>query len=69
MSTATRRNYNVKVTEEEDGTFWAEVAELPGCFATGDTFEELMEAIGEAVGIYQADDPDLASVATVESRP
>jgi predicted RNase H-like HicB family nuclease len=36
----------------EDGTFWAEVLELPGCFASGDTKEELEEALAEAVSLY-----------------
>lgn len=37
---------------EEDGTFWAEVAELPGCFASGDSIEELAAALQEAVSLY-----------------
>jgi predicted RNase H-like HicB family nuclease len=28
---------------------------LPGCFATGDTLDELMEGLGEAIALYQAD--------------
>lgn len=36
----------------EDGSYWAEVVELPGCFASGDTLEELNEALDEAIGIY-----------------
>ncbi len=36
--------------------FWSEVSELPGCFATGRTLEELTEAVGEAVGLYLWDD-------------
>ena len=35
----------------EDGTYWAEVRELPGCFATGDDEAELREALEEAVEI------------------
>jgi predicted RNase H-like HicB family nuclease len=33
----------------EGGTLWAEVAELPGCFAMGDTPGELAEALAEAI--------------------
>jgi Uncharacterised protein family (UPF0150). len=33
----------------EDGSFWAQVRELPGCFASGHDMEELREAINEAV--------------------
>jgi predicted RNase H-like HicB family nuclease len=44
-------NYSVTV-HHEDGSFWAEVDDLPGCFAQGATMEELMEALTEAVGLY-----------------
>ena len=48
----------------EDGAYWAEVVELPGCFASGDTLDELKDALGEAIGMYLEDDsasarPDL----------
>lgn len=42
---------------EEDASFWAEVVELPGCFATGDTLDELREGLGEAISLYVKDDP------------
>ena len=35
----------------EDGSFWAEVEELPGCFATGDTLDELSKSLSEAIGM------------------
>lgn len=44
-------DYRVMV-HEEDGSYWAEVAELPGCFASGDSREELFEALAEAIGLY-----------------
>lgn len=50
----------------EDGSYWAEVRELPGCFASGATIDELVEALEEAVSLYMASadgDPE-ASVAT-----
>ncbi len=37
--------------------YWAEIAELPGCFASGRTLNELGEALGEAVGLYLWDEP------------
>ncbi len=37
---------------EEDGSFWAEINELPGCFASGESMEELQEALSEAVSFY-----------------
>ena len=36
----------------EDGGFWAQVKEWPGCFATGKTLTELAEALEEAVNLY-----------------
>jgi predicted RNase H-like HicB family nuclease len=38
----------------EDGSYWAEVRELPGCFAAGDTVPELIESVAEAVALYLA---------------
>ena len=38
----------------EDGSYWAEVRELPGCFASGDTAAELIESVEEAVALYLA---------------
>jgi predicted RNase H-like HicB family nuclease len=39
---------------EEDGVLWGQVVELPGCFATGDDLDELAEALGEAIALYQS---------------
>ena len=42
----------------EDGAgYWAEVSDLPGCFASGRTLTELREALGEAIGLYLWDRP------------
>jgi predicted RNase H-like HicB family nuclease len=38
----------------EDGSYWAEVKELRGCFASGDTAAELIESVEEAVALYLA---------------
>lgn len=38
----------------EDGSYWAEVRELPGCFASGDNAAELIESVEEAVALYLA---------------
>ncbi len=46
--------YTVALHQEGD-TFWAEVEELPGCFATGRDLAELEEAIVEAIGLYRQD--------------
>ena len=39
----------VVVHEAEEGGFWAEVPAIPGCATQGDTFEELLANIYEAV--------------------
>ncbi len=41
----------------ESGTFWSEVDELPGCFASGRTLSELRDALAEAIGMYLWDLP------------
>jgi predicted RNase H-like HicB family nuclease len=34
---------------EEDGSYWGQVREFPGCFATGSSAAELIESAEEAV--------------------
>jgi predicted RNase H-like HicB family nuclease len=36
----------------EDGAYWADVPALPGCFASGETLDELMESLREGIGLY-----------------
>jgi len=45
---------------EEEGSYWAEVKELPGCFASGRDLEELKEAVIEAISLYLADNDEPA---------
>ena len=39
----------VIVHEAEEGGYWAEVPAIPGCATQGDSFEELLKNIYEAV--------------------
>ncbi len=39
----------VVVHEAEEGGFWAEVPAIPGCATQGDTWDELMKNLHEAV--------------------
>ena len=39
----------VVVHEAEEGGFWAEVPAIPGCATQGDTLDELMKNLHEAV--------------------
>jgi predicted RNase H-like HicB family nuclease len=40
----------------EDGMYWAEVPSHPGLFASGETMDELIEALGEAWLLYTHDE-------------
>lgn len=44
--------YQIAVRQDDDGWFYAEVLDLPGCFASGETMEELEEALHEALEMY-----------------
>ncbi|MDE2851807.1 MAG: type II toxin-antitoxin system HicB family antitoxin [Acidobacteriota bacterium] len=39
----------VVVHEAEEGGYWAEVPSIPGCTTQGDSFEELLNNLYEAV--------------------
>jgi len=39
----------VVVHEAEEGGYWAEVPSIPGCATQGETFEELLQNLYEAV--------------------
>lgn len=39
----------VVIHEAEEGGYWAEVPAIPGCATQGDTFEELLQNLYEAV--------------------
>jgi len=39
----------IVVHEAEEGGFWAEVPAIPGCATQGDSMEELMQNLREAI--------------------
>jgi len=43
------RSYTVIVHEAEEGGFWGEVLELPGCVSQGETIDEFRRNIREAL--------------------
>lgn len=48
------------VHEADEGGFWAEVPAIPGCASEGETLEELLENVHEAVeGCLSIDIRDL----------
>ncbi len=41
--------YAVVIHEDPDAGFWAEVPALPGCYSQGETIDELMTNVREAI--------------------
>lgn len=52
----------VVIHEAEEGGYWAEVPAIPGCATQGDTFEELLSNIYEAVEACLSVDVDPTDV-------
>jgi predicted RNase H-like HicB family nuclease len=51
----------VIIHEAEEGGFWAEVPSIPGCATQGETFDELLSNIYEAVeGCLSVDVQDIS---------
>jgi predicted RNase H-like HicB family nuclease len=44
--------YRVLIEQDEDGVFIAEVPSLPGCVSQGQTREQAIENIKEAISLY-----------------
>ena len=44
--------YHVVVFEAEEGGYWAEVLELPGCVAQGENLDELRENALAAIDVF-----------------
>ena len=54
----------IVIHEAEEGGFWAEVPAIPGCATQGDSFEELLRNLYEAIEGCLAVDveaPDIAA--------
>jgi len=45
----------------EEGSYWADVRELPGCFASGNTLDELFDSLLEGVRLYLDDGNEASS--------
>lgn len=46
---ATKMEYTVVLHKAEEGGYWAEVPALEGCFSQGETVEEAMGNVKEAI--------------------
>lgn len=55
-------NIKVLVHDAEEGGFWAEVPALPGCVSQGETMDELIANIREAIAGWL--DADVATPAS-----
>ncbi len=44
--------YSVIVHKAEEGGFWVEVPALPGCYSQGETPEESLVHVKEAIELY-----------------
>jgi predicted RNase H-like HicB family nuclease len=43
------RRYTVVVHPAEEGGYWVEVPALPGCYSQGETVQEAVEKVREAI--------------------
>ena len=58
------------VHEAEEGGFWAEVPAIPGCASQGETMDELMQNLREAIeGCLSAEVPSSRILAGRGTRP
>ena len=62
------REYTVIIKKDEDGFYVGEVVEIPGCYSQGETIEELMENIKEAIQTSLEDTNDNPTVTFVDIR-
>ncbi len=50
------KNFAVLFEQEKGGGYSVSVPSLPGCFSQGDTFEEALKNIQEAIDLYLEDE-------------
>lgn len=55
-------NFNAVFIEEADGGYSVSVPSLPGCFSQGDNFEEAINNIREAIGLYLEEETEVSSL-------
>ena len=44
--------YTILIHKANEGGFWVEVPALPGCFSQGETIEETIEHVKEAIELH-----------------
>ncbi len=61
--------YNAIFQKEEEGGFSVWIPSLPGCTSQGETFEEAVENIKEAISLYLEDEKeDIDEVTDVRNQ-
>ena len=58
----------VVVHEAEEGGFWAEVPALPGCVSQGETMDELLANVREAIQAWLATEPPVEAGEELKER-
>lgn len=72
MESMAGKTYHVVVEKDEDGWYVGSVPELPGCHTQGESLEQLMTNIREAIELYvetmrpEGPLPSFVSVQTIE---
>ncbi|WP_319578177.1 type II toxin-antitoxin system HicB family antitoxin [uncultured Methanospirillum sp.] len=46
------QEYTIIIHPAEEGGFWVEVPTLPGCFSQGESIEEAMRNVKEAIDLH-----------------
>ena len=47
-----KRTFHVIIQRDEDGVYVGKVPQLPGCLSQGDTVDDLMKHMKEAIELY-----------------
>ena len=46
------REYSVIIHDAEEGGYWVEVPALPGCYSQGESVDEVLENVKDAISLY-----------------
>ena len=63
-----RVKFHVLIHKDENNGYWGECPELPGCFSRGDTPDDLMENMKEAINLYMEENDDITADPISEVR-
>jgi predicted RNase H-like HicB family nuclease len=59
-------SYRALVHPEQEGGYWAEVPDLPGCFTQGDTLDEVYHNLADAVACHLDLETDSVRISLLE---